>query len=244
MNKTDWFGYEQLNFEVGGRESFIVCPKTPMNGNPWVWRTEFFGAFDTVDRALLEKGYFLAYHRVSDMYGNPESVEMLHEFYLISTNEYKLSKKPVLFGFSRGGLYAVNFAAKYPDCTGELYLDAPVTDIRSWPGSFTESAEWKQCLECYGLTNETAKQFSQNPNDFAEKNAKDGIPVIIVAGDSDSVVPFSQNGSVYFKNYKKYSDTIESIVKPGCDHHPHSPSDPAPVVDFIEKYAAARGVRE
>lgn len=107
-----------------------------------------------------------------------------------------------------------------PTAPGELYLDAPVTDIRSWPGRFSESAEWKQCLECYELTNETAESFAQNPNDYAEKNAKDGIPVIIVAGDSDSVVPFSQNGAVYLENYKKYSDTIESIVKPGCDHHP------------------------
>lgn len=112
------------------------------------------------------------------------------------------------------------------------------------PEALPKARSGNNGLECYGLTNETAKQFSQNPNDFAEKNAKDGIPVIIVAGDSDSVVPFSQNGSIYFKNYKKYSDTIESIVKPGCDHHPHSLSDPAPVVDFIEKYAAARGVRE
>ena len=68
---TDWNGYKQINFTVGGRNSFIVCPKKPLAGNHWVWRTEFFGAFDYADRAMLEKGWYLAYHRVSDMYGAP-----------------------------------------------------------------------------------------------------------------------------------------------------------------------------
>ncbi len=243
MNITDWFGHKQINFTVGGRESFIVCPENPLPGNPWVWRTEFFGAFDQVDRALLEKGWHLAYHHASDMYGSPSSIEMLHEFYLVATSEYKLSMRPVLFGFSRSGLYAVNFAAKYPEYTGILYLDAPVTDIvRAWPGRFPESLEWKQCKEAYGLTDETAKTFKGNPNDYAEKNARDGIPVIIVAGDSDSVVPYELSGKIYYENYKKVSDKIEAIIKPGCDHHPHSLADPAPVVEFIEKYADSRKV--
>ena len=35
---------------------------------------------------------------------------------------------------------------------------------------------------------------------------------------------------------KEAGADILLIVKPGCDHHPHSLSDPAPVVDFIEKH--------
>ena len=239
----DWFGHKQYTFTVSGRSSLIVCPENPLPGNPWVWRTEFFSAFDTVDRALLDRGWHLAYHQVSDMYGNPESVKMLHEFYTVATGEFGLSPRPALFGFSRGALYAVNYAAAYPEESGILYLDAPVTDIFVWPGRFKQSVEWEQCKSCYGITDEDEPTFRKNPNDMAEKNARDGIPCFICAGDADTVVDFEACGRVYFKNYSAVSDKISMIVKPGCDHHPHSLSDPAPIVEFIEKYAVERGCR-
>ena len=242
MYITDWNGYRQINFSVGKRESFVICPKDPLPGNPWVWRTEFFGAFDTVDRALLEKGWHLAYHRVSDMYGCPQAVDWMHDFYEIAVKGYRLHEKPALFGFSRGGLYAVNFAAKYPECCGVLYLDAPVADIRSWPGGWGkgsgEPACWKECRMWYGLTEETAADFHGNPLDYAAKNAADGIPVILVCGGGDEVVPYSENGALYYERYRAVSDQIELIVKPDCGHHPHSLEDPAPVVEFIEKVYA------
>ena len=108
MNETitDFYGHKQINFTINGRNSFIVSPEKPLDGNHWVWRTEFFGAFDYADRALLERGWYLAYHSVSDMYGCPESITMMREFYDVAVNEYKLNPRPALFGFSRGGRYA------------------------------------------------------------------------------------------------------------------------------------------
>ena len=40
----------------------------------------------------------------------------------MNDGEFGLSKRAVLEGFSRGGLYAVNFAAAHPDMTAALYL--------------------------------------------------------------------------------------------------------------------------
>ena len=234
-----WEGYKKIEFDVNGRQSFIVCPEVLSDGNKWVWRTEFFGAFDSADRALLKKGWFLAYHRVSDMYGCPDSIKMMKEFYDVAVNTYALNKKPALFGFSRGGLYAVNFAAAYPDKTGLLYLDAPVLDIRSWPGGKGrgrgEKNCWEDCLRIYGLTEETAACFEDIPLNKAEKNAVDGIPVIIVYGDADEDVPCNENALLYYERYKKLSDKIEMIGKPGCAHHPHSLIQAEPITDFIEK---------
>ena len=177
------------------------------------------------------------------MYGNPESVGMLHDFYLTVTEEFALSRRPAIFGFSRGALYAVNYAAAYPDECGILYLDAPVTDVFVWPGRFKQSNEWAQCKKCYGITDADEKTFHGNPNDMAEKNARDGIPCFICAGDADTVVDFNGCGKIYYERYRAISDRIEMIVKPGCDHHPHSLSDPTPIVNYIEKYAAERGCR-
>lgn len=240
MTETTWNGYKQMNFTVGGRTSYIVCPEKALPGNSWVWRTEFFEAFNYVDRALLERGWHLAYHCVSDMYGCPESVSMMKEFYDTAVNEYGMSSKPAMFGFSRGALYAVNFALKYPDCCGLLYLDAPVLDICSWPGGLGaglgEESCWKECKEIYHLNDETALTFTGNPLDRTKELAKTGIPVMLVCGDADRYVPYAENGEPFYEKMKEAGADIMLIVKPGCDHHPHSLSDPAPVVDFIEKH--------
>lgn len=240
MEITDWNGYRQLHFDVGGRRSTVICPDEPLPGNPWVWRAEFFEAFNYADFALLKKGWHLAYHCVSDMYGCPESIEMMKEFYDYVTSGFRLHERPAIFGFSRGGLYAVNFALKYPDCCGLLYLDAPVLDIRSWPGGLGagrgEPGCWEECKRVYHLNENTAFRFSDNPLDHVRELAGTGIPVLLVCGLLDSYVPYAENGRPFCEEMMSYYARIEQIVKPDCDHHPHSLEDPAPIVDYIEKY--------
>lgn len=244
---TDWNGYQRMDFTVDGRDSFIVCPREACPGNPWVWRAEFFGAFDGADRALLEQGWHLAYHRVSDMYGCPQAVKWMREFYEAVVGDFRLSKTPVLFGFSRGGLYAFQYACAYPDDVLALYLDAPVLDIRSWPGakgaSISQNAElWRECLQWYGLTEETAATFRENPLDKAAALAKIGkVPILLVAGLTDRSVPYSENGAILKDTYRAAGGELLAIEKPDCDHHPHSLEDPTPIVDWIWEQWSGRG---
>ena len=169
---SDWNGYEKLDFQVAGRAALLVKPKTAAPGNPWIWRTEFFGHEPQGDLALLGRGWHVAYIKVSDMYGAPPAIELMNQFHDYLTKTYGLNPRAVLEGFSRGGLYAVNFAATHPDKTAALYLDAPVLDIRSWPGgkgaAKGDAHCWQQALELYGLTEETAKDFKGSPLDRLE----------------------------------------------------------------------------
>lgn len=237
---SDWKGYRKVDFTIDGRESFVVCPRKAAKGSPWAWRTEFFGAFDTVDMALLERGWHLAYHRTSDMYGCPQAIENMHRFRCAAVGHFGLARRAVLFGFSRGGLYAFNYAAKYPYYTDILYLDAPVLDIRSWPCGRSGGGECRtQCLNIYGLTEETLPFFKGNPLDKINEVAENNIPVILVAGGADEVVPYDENGAVLAERYKAAGGIIKTIVKPDCGHHPHSLDDPSPVVDFIEEHSSA-----
>lgn len=239
---SEWKNHKKLDFTVGGRESYIVCPENPRPDKRWVWRAEFFGAFDTVDMALLNDGWYLAYHRVSDLYGCPESLKMMNEFQTAVEREFGLNPRTVLFGFSRGGLYSVNYAVAYPDKVALLYLDAPVLDIRSWPGGkgagSGSPSEWLDCMRIYSLDEESAKTFAKNPIDRAEELAKDDIPVVIVAGAADHAVPIAENSYPFEKRFRAAGGTLKLIVKPNCDHHPHSLDDPEPVVEFIEKHFA------
>ena len=192
--------------------------------------------FQAVDRALLAKGWHIGYHRVSNMYGCQASVELLRAYQDYVEREFQLNLRPVLFGFSRGGLYAVNYATAYPFRVGGLYLDAPVLDVRSWPGGFGggvgDPGCWEECKRWYGLTDATAPGFAQNPLDQAERLAHTGLPIISVVGLADDVVPYAENMQLFIPRYRTAGGRIEVIEKPGCGHHPHSLENPAPVVEL------------
>lgn len=228
----------RIEFSLNGRDAVLICPDQPAPGMPWVWRAEFLGAFDYADRALLARGWHVAYLHASDLYGCPEAVEAMYGFYRHLTAEYALNPSPVIFGFSRGGLYAVNFALAHPGCFAALYLDAPVLDIRSWPGGMGKAErwprEWAECLTCYGLTEQTTVCFNQNPVDRAADPALKGAKILLVAGLADRVVPHEENGAVFAARRRAAGETVETILKPDCDHHPHSLSDPSPIVRFAE----------
>jgi pimeloyl-ACP methyl ester carboxylesterase len=165
------------------------------------------------------------------------------DFHAVVTKEFGLNQRAVLEGFSRGGLYAVNFAEKHPAKTAALYLDAPVLDLRSWPGGQGkgkgDATAWKQALGIYGVTDEAAKTIPGNPLNHAESLAKVGIPIISVCGGADDVVPIEEHTTPFAQRYKAAGGMIEVIVKPGVNHHPHSLKDPKPIVDFLLRHAYA-----
>lgn len=241
VKTSDWNGFQKLDFKFEGRDALLVLPKEPAAGHPWIWRTEFFGHEPQGDIALLKAGWAAAYVKVSDMYGAPPAIEIMSRFHDAIVAQYHLSPRVVLEGFSRGGLYAVNYAAAHPDQTAALYLDAPVLDVKSWPGGTGKSKGapnlWPDVLKNYGLTPETLKDFHGSPIDHAEQLAKAHIPIISVCGGADTVVPFDENTGPFQQRYEKAGGTIKVIVKPGGDHHPHSLPDPTPIVDFLLKEA-------
>ena len=88
-------------------------------------------------------------------------------------------------------------------------------------------------MQNYGLTEETAPSFKGNPLDHLEPIARAGIPIIAVCGDADKTVPLAENTALLEQKYKGLGGTITVIIIPGCDHHPHSLTDPKPIVDFL-----------
>ncbi len=237
LQRSQWNGFERVDFTVSDRPCLVVFPNQTAPGKPWIWRTEFFGHEPQADLALLARGWHVAYMDAKNLYGSPKAMKLFGDFYAHVVIRFGLAQRVVLEGFSRGGLYAFNFAAAHPARVAALYLDAPVLDIRSWPGRKRDSKEWTECLEAYGLTEESLVQFRGNPLDRIVTVARAGVPVIAVCGDADQVVPFAENTAIFEKKYREAGGTIEVILKPGVDHHPHSLKDPAPIVDFLIKHA-------
>jgi alpha-beta hydrolase superfamily lysophospholipase len=61
------------------------------------------------------------------------------------------------------------------------------------------------------------------------------VPILLVYGDADTVVPHRENSEVVFERYRALGGPVERIVKPGQDHHPHGLDDPRPIVEFFER---------
>jgi pimeloyl-ACP methyl ester carboxylesterase len=237
--KSQWYGYDNYDFVVDGRRCSVVVPKNAAPGRPWIWRTEFFGHEPQGDLALLFKGFHAVYIDVQNMYGSPAAMKHMDAFYDMLVVHYGFSKKAVLEGFSRGGLFAFNWAALHPDRVACIYADAPVCDFKSWPAGKGRGegspADWKRLLKSYDLSEAQALAYRLNPVDNLAPLAKARIPLLHVVGDADTVVPLVENTAVLERRYKELGGPITVIVKHGVGHHPHSLKDPTPIVDFIMK---------
>ena len=95
VQKGEWNGYEQHNFNVGGRGALLVIPKKPAEGNPWIWRTEFFGVDPQADIALLDKGVYVGYIGVGGLFGAPVALDAMDLYYDFVCENYHLSAKTV-----------------------------------------------------------------------------------------------------------------------------------------------------
>lgn len=229
-----------LQFDFEGHRATLIVPDTPAASKPYVWRTEFLGAFDHADRALLARGYHIAYCAVQNEYGSPYAMGEFKRFHDHLTAAYGLSPRAALFGFSRGGLYAVNYALAHPGDVACLYLDAPVLDLKSWPAGLGmgdgAAAEWADC-KARVMRAETVEEilaWPHNPIDHVGELIATHLPVLLVAGGADTVVPYAENGARLVAAYHAAGAGISVIMKPDCGHHPHSLEDPAPIVEFVE----------
>ncbi len=236
--QSDWHSFARYDFEVDGKPVLVVAPGKTAEGKPWVWHGEFFGHKPEPDIALLKRGFHIAYLRVPDMLGSPTAVAHWNAFYDELTGNYGLAKKVALVGLSRGGLYCYNWAAANPDKVACIYGDAPVCDFKSWPGGRGKGKgsprDWQLVLQQYGFQDEaealayglTAQQLQvsleeHNPIVKADVLAKARVPVFIIHGDDDKVVPLKESSATLAQRYKEAGagDAVELIVAEGQGHN-------------------------
>jgi lysophospholipase L1-like esterase/pimeloyl-ACP methyl ester carboxylesterase len=233
---SSFYGYERVDFDFAGRQAILVRPKRVAEGMPWVWRARFWGHESQTDIALLERGFHLVYCDVSELYGNDEAISVWNQFYDYM-QQLGLAKKVVLEGMSRGGVYIYNWALANPGKVACIYADAPVLDLRSWPGGKGKGPgskdDWDIFKKDYNLTEEQAIAFQGSPLQKAASISKLNVPILHVVGDADEVVPVDENTNPFETAIKKAGGNITVIHKPGIGHHPHSLANPTPIVDFI-----------
>ena len=238
-SSSRWNGFQQYKFTLPHTKAActVVVPHTATQGQPWVWRARFWGHQPALDLALLDRGYHLAYCEVGGLFGNKEALSRYAELHKLLTGKLGLNPKATLEGMSRGGLITFNYAAAYPQHVAAIYGDNPVCNFNSWPGGKSgkfSQRDWNKCLAAYGITAAQAPTHAQITDPaFARKFAKSKIPVAIVLGAADKVVPNAENGAAFAAHYAAAGGPLKVWLKPGKGHHPHGLSPVAPLLRFL-----------
>lgn len=240
LKVTEWGFFEEFEtdeFEFDGLPAKVVKPKTKPNGK-WALKTEYFGSFPETEIELLNRGWHIAYNENKNRWAEPYDLERKADFVRYVSDKYNLNSKCAVVGMSCGGMYGVKLAALYPELISVLYLDAPVMNLLSCPMALGVATEgfFEEYQGFTGRTLSDMLSYRDHPIDKMDILLKNNIPVILVAGDCDHVVPYCENGALLENYYKENGGTIEVHIKPGCDHHPHGLENPAVIADFMDKY--------
>jgi dienelactone hydrolase len=238
--RDQWRGHTRHKFEVSGHKAWVVEPANPLPGKPWTWCTEFPDAF--TDRTgvpqLLEKGIHHAHISDFNRLGCEEQLQLMDEFHKVMVSK-GFAAKVGLIGISRGGFMAYRWAQRNPDKVVFIYGDAPVCDLKSWPGGFGKGKgspkDWQHAKNLYGWkSDEEAKAFQENALDEKPlaRLAAAKVPLLHVVGDADDVVPVAENTAILAERYRKLGGVI-TVIHHAAGHHPHGLDDPAPVVHIM-----------
>ena len=233
-----WNGFVCKNFEFEGHAATVVFPKEGKSTGGLVLKTEYQHHFpEAAEIPLLSLGYHVCFIENDNRFGQKEDLDRKARFVRFLQEKYGLRKKCVPVGFSCGGMIALYFAERYPELVSCLYIDAPVVNFMSWPcyfGRSTRPPHLDEILPALGL-NDLAELLAYRamPLDKIPSLVEKRIPLVMASGDSDTVVPYHENGIFVERAYRDAQLPIEVYIKPGGDHHPHGIPDPTPVVEFI-----------
>jgi lysophospholipase L1-like esterase/pimeloyl-ACP methyl ester carboxylesterase len=237
----NFHGYRRHDFQLPGNGAAcrIVAPQQSAAGRPWIWRARFFGHQPGLDLELLDRGYHLAYCDVGNLYGAPAALDRWDAFHTFATGTLGLAPKPILEGMSRGGLPIFLWASRNPGKVAAIYGDNPVCDFRSWPGGKPgkgSPGDWARLLKAYGITGEQAAAHPQPVDEvILTPIAAAKIPVALVLGTADDVVPPAANGEALAATYQKIRGPVKVWRKPGLGHHPHGLHPPGPLREFLTR---------
>ena len=211
-------------FDVDGHTAFLFTPAEvnalpPGAPRPWILYGPTLAPYpDEAEKWMHERfteaGVAVAGIDTGESYGSPAAVQATEKLHAEMVKR-GYSTKPALLGRSRGGLWASAWAIAHPELTAGLGGIYPVYDWRTYPG--VDSA-----AGAYGLTpaDLLAKVEELCPVEKIDVAARAGIPVCIIHGDIDVVVPIEPNSARLKARYEALGkgDLVELIVAEGQGH--------------------------
>ena len=213
------------SFRLNDRHAFLMAPKETAArdenpGKPWI----FYGptlsrypdkAESWMHQQFLDAGVAVAGVDVGEAYGSPHAFPHFEALYQEMLRR-GYSKTPALLGRSRGGLWVSSWALEHPERVAGIGGIYPVYDYTTYPGT-------KRAAVAYGLSEEQldAQQAKLNPIKRAAELAATKIPILIIHGKDDTVVPLAANSAELERIYGENGaeDLIDVIKVDGQGHN-------------------------
>ncbi len=238
-----WNGFELQRMTFENREALVVFPKEPDAKKRLAVKAQYWDAFpEAIEIDLLKHGFHLCYIKNDVRWGSPADIERKARFIRFVQETYGLCDTCVAVGMSCGGLNSVKLAGYHPELISCMYLDAPAINLYSCPCAYGRAeprpAVVAEMMQGLGL--KTVSElicYRDMPMHHLPTLVKHKIPVVMVAGGHDHLVPYEENGSLLEQDYKAAGVELQVHIKPGCDHHPHGLEDNAEVLEFILKHS-------
>lgn len=209
-------------FTILDRPAFVFMPEESKRSTPqpWIFYAPTLPAYpDEAERwmhqSFLDAGIAIAGVDVGEAYGSPASHRVFNALYDELTTKRGFAKKACLFGRSRGGLWVSSWAIAHPEKVAGIIGIYPVYDFRTYP-------KLEAAAPAYGLNSQELDQRNKelNPVERIGLLAKAKIPVTIIHGDQDVVVPLEPNSGELKKAYQAEGceELVDLIVAPGQGH--------------------------
>jgi len=235
------FGGE--TFLIKEKPAFIMHPDRPASnhesGMPWVfYAPTLAGTPDAheswMHQQFLQAGIAIAGINVGEAYGSPFAFEYFDALYDEMVRR-GFSSRPVYLGRSRGGLWVSSYALHRPERVAAIAGIYPVFDFTTYPGL-------ERAAGAYGLEPENLRDAAEelNPVRRAGELAAAKIPVYIIHGNEDTVVPIEENSLSVAKKYRQSGagDLITLLRIDGQGHnHWEGFFQCQPLVDFVIEHA-------
>jgi hypothetical protein len=218
--KIDQVAGRQIEITVERHEALLLLPEDSASNSPlaWVWFAPMVPGEPNqrhgfIIQHVLSAGMAFAAIDVGELYGSPEGTRLYTEFHDVLRRCFNLSSKAVLLPQSRGGLMLFNWAALHPDEVVRIAGIYPVCDLRSYPG-LTVAAKAYDMSEA-----ELSTQLEKhNPINLMSALAGAHVPLLIIHGDNDKIVPLQDNSAVLVQRYRQLGGPTTLIVVPGKGH--------------------------
>ena len=210
-------------FLVSGRPAFILQPPEAKRRQPqpWIMYAPTLPSYpDGHERWMHEQflaaGVAVCGIDVGESYGNPAGQKWMTELYSELTERRGFAKQVCLLGRSRGGLIVSSWAIAHPEKTSGIAGIYPVFDLRSYPSL-------GRAASAYGATavELEARLAEHNPIARGDVLAKARIPMYLIHGDVDKVVPLEANSAAMAELYRRAgaADAVTLNVPAGQGHN-------------------------
>ena len=205
-------------FRVRGHAAFVIMPPQPGARVPWVlYAPTLPGLPGPEERWMFERflaaGIAVAGIDVGESYGNVAGRALYSALHEELTTRRRFTRKVMLLGRSRGGLMTLSWAAENADKVAGFAGIYPVCNLASYPG-LTNAAP------AFGLKPaELGAELSRhNPVDRLESLARARVPLFVIHGDQDRLVPLEANSGLVRSRYQALKGPFEWVVPAGQGH--------------------------